>query len=54
MFIQFFKKIEQVRAEIIKSDGKNITTWHVKIKDLKTKQIEFKEFDAIMVCTGYV
>ncbi|XP_043463651.1 flavin-containing monooxygenase FMO GS-OX-like 2 [Leptopilina heterotoma] len=51
-FIKFFKKIEEVRAEIIQSGDKNITIWHVKIKDLNTMEIVCKEYDAIMVCTG--
>lgn len=52
-FIKFFKKIQRVRAEIIESNGQNITTWHVKIEDVKTKKILCKEYDAIMVCTGH-
>ncbi|XP_033228369.1 flavin-containing monooxygenase FMO GS-OX-like 2 [Belonocnema kinseyi] len=51
-FIKFYTKVESVRPEIIKTDEENLTIWYVKIKDVKTKQIEDKIFDAVMVCSG--
>ncbi|XP_022920140.2 uncharacterized protein [Onthophagus taurus] len=40
-------------SQVIKVEPTNSTKWEITIKDLKTKMIQTKEYDAVMVCNGH-